>query len=216
MRLVYSGRTIALVIVVGIILVAPYPITLASNARDYADVQRGMTAFVTVPLSELQPTPRPFELTIPDDEQWRRIGRRRGRPTVLIVAVSPREQPSAHTYSLRELGLSVVVMRNGGNVDARNSSDTPYGYSAFGTDHGLKFDADSGDRIRLSVRATAPIRESGDLQVRPNWGSLEMWDWVDGNAMAMGFSELATSALAAVGGVLIAAGAVLTWIRRRA
>jgi len=179
----------------GVALIAVYPLTRLSTARDYADLARTQEPLLRVPLEQLRASGEgAFDVTVPADVQWKRIAARRGPAAMLIVAVSDRHEPGSQTYALSPVGLSLRVLRNGSDARPMPTSEAPYGYSAFTPDNGLKFTVDPGDRIHVDARlnaSTVPTRSA--LLMIPNWSS-----WNVGEDLALGAAFSHILALAAV------------------
>src|SRR5438094_8642411 len=74
---------------VGVAFLSVYPVTRRADARERADIDRALAPLVSVPLDELQaPNGRTVDVTIPSDDQWKRITTRLGSPSFLVVTAS--------------------------------------------------------------------------------------------------------------------------------
>jgi hypothetical protein len=77
------------------------PLTRTAIARERADIDRALTPLVSVPLEQLQtPAGRTLDVSIPNDDQWKRIAKRVGSPSFLLVPASTRTEPSDQTYAI--------------------------------------------------------------------------------------------------------------------
>jgi hypothetical protein len=192
-RRVVWGRSVPIMLaVVGAVFLAAYPAARISVARERADIQEANSPVVSLPLDSLQsPAGREVTVTIPSDSQWRRIIRRMGPPSFVVVPGTSREVWKRQTYAAREVGLSLRLTRNGSVVTLTPTSDAPYTYSAYTTNNGFKFAAEAGDRITVWARVTgSSLPRDSQLLLVANWGHLNMWDWADGASIAHGFLML--------------------------
>lgn len=207
------GRSVPVTLTaVGALFLACYPFVLISHAREQADIARALSPLASMPLDALQtPGGREFELTIPTDRQWQRIVHRMGPPSFLVVPANTADIDNRRTYAARELGVSVSVTRSGSAVTLTPTSDTPYAYSADTKNNGFKFAAEAGDRVVISAQmeaSTVPPKTA--LIVVPNWGGLNMWDWMDGAAISHGIEELLSLVAVALGLLLIGSAVLVT------
>jgi hypothetical protein len=212
-----TGRSVPMTLtVLGVVFLAAYPLVRISEVRERADIHRALSPLVDAPLDSLRSTAgREFELTVPNDSQWRRIVRRMGPPAFLAVPATTEEMRNRQTYAASDVGLSLRVTRNGSPVTLTPTSDTPYAYSAYTQNNGFKFTAEAGDRIALWTRVTgSQLPPKSNLILVADWGNLNTWDWVDGAAMGYGVLTLLSSVAAALGLALIGGGVVIGWPRR--
>lgn len=75
---------------IGVAFLAVYPLTRTTATRERADIDRALTPLVSVPLEQLQtPDGRTLDVSIPNDDQWKRIAKRVGSPSFLVVHPQP-------------------------------------------------------------------------------------------------------------------------------
>jgi hypothetical protein len=162
--------------ILGVGLIALLPLNRSAAAREQADIQRARVRLVSVFLDELRGGPEHrLDVTIPMDAQWQRIAKRLGPPAFVIVAATSPDDTDRHTLSPASVGLVIQLWRNGLGVELEPSSETPFPYSSFSTNNGLKFVADPGDRISMVARVTAhDIPPRSVLLLVPNW-HFEAW-----------------------------------------
>jgi hypothetical protein len=211
-----TGRSVPITLsVLGVVLLAAYPLVRISEVREQADIQRALFPLVKAPLDSLRSTAeREFGFTVPNDSQWRRIVRRMGPPAFLAVPATTEEMSNRQTYAASDVGLSLRVTRNGVPVTLIPTSDAPYAYSAYTQNNGFKFTADAGDRIALWTRVTgSQLPSQSNLVLVADWGNLPTWDWVDGAAIGYGVLTLLAWVAAALGLALIGGGIVTGWRR---
>jgi hypothetical protein len=82
-----TGRSVPMTLtVLGVAFLAAYPFARIREVREQADIHRALSPLLEAPLDSLRSTTgREFELTVPNDRQWRRIVRKMGPPAFLAV-----------------------------------------------------------------------------------------------------------------------------------
>ena len=212
----WIARLIALTVsLIGVAFIAVFPLTRTALARERVDLERAGAPLLSVPLENLAGSvEHAFDVTIPNDQQWRRIADRLGAPVFLLVAASARGETRAHRFPPADIGLSSRVSRNGAAVALVATDDIPDGYSTGATTGGYKFPASPGDavRIRASIRA-ATVPPGTLLLVVPQWSTSSASAWAEGADFAVAVRLALSMASVLVGALLIWWAATIAWGR---
>jgi hypothetical protein len=152
---------------IGVAFFAVYPITRVAANRDRADIDRALAPLVSVPLEQLQsPGARIVDITIPNDDQWKRIARRLGAPSFALAAAAASSRTYDRLTPVPDVALSLRVWRNGTEVAVANGST---------------FTADPGDRLRFSARIGPAALPAGSVfLLLPRWSTSSAADWAEG------------------------------------
>jgi hypothetical protein len=184
------------------------------TARERADIDRALTPLVSVPLEQLQtPDGRTFDVRIPNDDQWKRIAKRVGSPSFLVVPASARSGPRDQTYAPSGIGLSLRLRRNGTDV-VLTAITTPESYTInrYTTD-GFKFVAGPGDLVNIRARIAAPnVPTPAVLLVVPSWGG-RVSGWAEGAGIDAVIRPFLALASVVVGIVLLWWAVTIAWGR---
>jgi len=191
-----------------------YPLTRTATARERADIERALTPLLSVALDQFQtPAGRTLELSIPNDDQWKRIAKRIGSPSFLVVPASTLSEPSAHTYAPSRIGLSLRLRRNGTDV-VLTAITTPESYTVgrYTTD-GFKFAAGPGDLVNIEVRVAASnVPSRTVLLVMPDWGG-RVSGWAEGAGLEAAIKPFLALASVVVGIVFLWWAVTIAWGR---
>jgi hypothetical protein len=200
---------------VGLAFFVEYPITRAAVARERADINRAAAPLLSVPLELLQtPSGWTSDLTIPNDEQWRRITERLGSPSFLLVAASAKGEFRRHLFPPPDVGLSSRVLRNGTDVALRTTSDIPDGYSSDAATNTAKFNASPGDRLTISAHIPPMILPAGCVfLVVPHWSTSSASAWAEGEAIGSAIRQCLALASPIVGLVFVWWAFTIAWGR---
>jgi hypothetical protein len=199
---------------IGVAFLAVYPLTRTATARERADIDRAVTPLLSLPLEQLQtPTGRTFEVSIPNDDQWKRIAKWVGSPSFLIVLASAPSELSDYTYSPSRIGLSLRLRRNGNEVVSTGiTTSESYTIRRYTTD-GFKFVADPGDLVNIEARIGAPsVPLRAVLLVVPNWGG-RVSGWAEGAGLAAVIRPFLALASVVVGIVFLWCAITIAWGR---
>jgi hypothetical protein len=189
---------IILMSLVGVALIAVYPLTRLTTAREYAELARTQEPLLSVPLEQLHTSRQGgFDVAIPIDAQWKRIEAQRGPAAFLIVAASNKYEAGRQTYALSSVGLALRVKRNGGGASLTPTRETPFGYSSYTPNNGFKFAADPGDRIHVDARLnTSTVPPRSVLLMIPSWST---WNVGEDLAVSAGVTHIMALAAAVAG-----------------
>ena len=123
-------------------------------------------------LASLQTTTgRPFDVRVPDDGQWRRIEKKLGAPTFVVMAVS-----SEHTTSYPEsvAGLRVRAWRNWTELEFTRTRAILHA----GVGDGFELTAKRGDQLVINFRSDANATPTNAVViVAPNWSAPTLGSW---------------------------------------
>lgn len=198
---------------IALFLLAALGVLVIQPPLSAGDVRRGLAPLATVLLERLQnPGGVEIHVTVPGDRQWMRIASVWGHRGILIVPVSA-ERPGGQSYNSADLGLSFEVQRNGTPLQCQTEDQPPYGYSAFSHRNGLRCEANPGDVLSITARSEpGRVHPGGNFAVFAQWDKPRVIDTTEAVQIARSIRRIAV-AVAALGGVLIAAG---VWLRRSA
>jgi hypothetical protein len=200
---------------IGVTLLAVYPLNRAAATRERADIARAAAPLLSVPLDLLQaPGGRTFDLAVPNDEQWNRIGARLGYPSFLLVAASARGESRAHMFPPQSVGLVPRVWRNGAEVAVLATSDTPDGNHVRTAVNGYSFSGSPGDRLRISARIRlAPVPSGAVLLLAPRWTTSSASAWAEGAAISSVIRNFLSLASLLAGAVFVWWALTIAWGR---
>ncbi len=152
-------------------------------------------------------------MSIPNDDQWKRIAKRVGSPSFLLVPASARNEPSEQTYAPSRIGLSLRLRRNGTDV-VLTAITTPESYAINGhTTDGFKFVAEPGDLVNIEARIGAPnVPSPAVLLVVPNWGG-RVSGWAEGAGLDAVIRPFLALASVVVGIVFLWWAVTIAWGR---
>jgi hypothetical protein len=196
----------------GVAFLAVYPLARRSIAREKADIERAGAPIVSVPLEQLQaPGGQTLDVTIPNDDQWKRITKRLGSPAFLLAAASAKGETRESRFPRPVLGLTIRVWRNGTEVALLPTDDPPDGYSSRAARNVSKFTANAGDRLRISARIDPGAVPAGSVfLLAPRWSAS-----IDGEGAAFESAAKHVLGLAsALVGVVFVLGALVIALGR--
>jgi hypothetical protein len=213
----WIARVIALGLgLIGVAFLAVFPLMQTKAARERADIDRALMPLLSVPLEQLQvPGGRTFDMRIPNDDQWNRVAKRLGSPSLfLLVAASAGGETRERMFPPPDVGLSARVWRNGTEVTLVATSDTPDGYSARAATNGSKFKASPADRLSISARiGPATVPAGSVFLLVPQWSASSASAWGEGAAIDSAIGWLLGLASVLAGVVFVLWALTIAWGR---
>jgi hypothetical protein len=180
-----TAWTIAIALgLIGLALLAGYPFAKRRAAREHADIARAFDFLLVVPLADLQQNGgRHFEVRIPDDDQWIRIGKRLGPPKYILAPAGDTKFRS-QVLSASAIGLRARVARRGEYLTLQTTRQSAVAYHGDLTGaEGFELSANPGDALTIEASVDAEhIPADAVLLLAPNWDRLSVDVWADGAA----------------------------------
>lgn len=179
-------------IATGIVLILPLAFVIEQQmfVLRRSDVMSALKPLVAIPLESIRnPSSLSREVVIPSDRWWIRMTGSYGHPKILITIVNVPLGAAGHgrrTYTYEEVGVRVRLSRGASQVPLEPTNHAPYVYSSEAPNSGWLFQAEAGERLRLTVESpgfTRPL--PGELVVVPDW-SHEILDGLEGFAILEG------------------------------